>query len=405
MRLGFQDFRGAVGPGSLTVRSAAALIVNAALAGLVADPIGARADELKVLPSVTVQAGVDTNPLLQVGNSKSIFIGTLSPTLKLLKRGDRVQYSLSTGADLRGYSGWDKDFTDSEQASLTASYLATERLQTGLNASVNRATILDALEDNTGKFTVPARLITTSVSPNAAFLLDPVDEIDFSGFFTDRSYNSPQLIDYQEYGGSIGFSRAMSETDKVSVSLTTRHSEPQLALATKTEIYSANLGWAHKVDVGLVATIGGGPVLIRRKSPAGFGNPPDQWGYQVNLSVSDPIDELTDLTIDFSHQALPTGAGGVGQRNVVHLGVLRKLTPVLTLNLDGHYTHSDAHGFDTDTLDTLYDARVGLAWQLNDVSNISLSYYHRQESFRTVSGRASSDGVFISLNRSFGRAQ
>ena len=89
----------------------------------------------------------------------------------------------------------------------------------------------------------------------------------------------------------------------------------------------------------------------------------------------------------------------------MHLGVLRKLTPVLTLNLDGHYTHSDAHGFDTDTLDTLYDARVGLAWQLNDVSNISLSYYHRQESFRTVSGRASSDGVFISLNRSFGRAQ
>lgn len=387
-------------------RYAAALALGSSLTGLILDPLAAYADEFKVLPSIDLQARVDNNPLLQVGSSKTVFIATASPRLKLLSRGDRLQYSFTGGVDLRAYAGWDRNATDDERLSFSGSYLTTERSRVGLNASIDRITILDALEDNTGKLTVPARVTSASVRPNFTYLLDPVDEIDFSGFFADRAYNAPQLIDYREFGGSITLSRQLSDVDKVSLSVSGEHSEPDQPFAITTEIYSANVGWAHTLMGGLVARVAAGPVLIHRNLPAGLiGNDPDQTGYQASVGFSNPIDDLSSVAVDFSHQALPTGSGGVSQRDFVHLGVQRKLTPVLTLAVDAKYTHGDSGGLNSDTLDTLLDGSARLDWQLNDVSKLSLGYYHRRETFRTTSGRASSDGIFLSLNRSFGRAQ
>lgn len=383
----------------------ASAVVSSALLGLALAPVTLYADELKVLGNLNVQASGDTNPLLQVGTTKNVFIGTVSPSLQVLSRSDRLQYNLSAGADLRGYGGWDRDFTDSERASISGTYLTTERSRLGLNASVDRVTILDALEDNTGKFTVPARVTTASISPSVYYLLDPVDELDFSGYFSDRSYNSPQLIDYQEYGASFGLTRTLSETDKLAIHFTGEHTEPQISLATKTDIISATLSWGHELAGGLVATLSGGPVLIRRRLPTGFGTEPDQWGYQATVSFYDPIDELTSVAVDFNQRATPTGVGGVGQRYSAHVGLQRKLTPLLSLAIDGHYTHSISHGLNVDNLDTLYDAGARFDWQLNDVSKVSLGYYYRDETFRTVAGHASSNSVILSLSRSFGRVQ
>src|SRR5262249_54351173 len=152
------------------------IAVSAAFAGLVINPISVRADEFAVLPNVSAQAGIDTNPSLEVGTSKTVFIGTLSPSLTLLDKGDRLQYSLSARAGLGGYRGWERVFPDPEQGSFSSTYLTPDRSHIGFDASVSHATILDALEDNTGRFTVPASLLSTSVSTTYGYLLDPVDE-------------------------------------------------------------------------------------------------------------------------------------------------------------------------------------------------------------------------------------
>jgi hypothetical protein len=366
----------------------------------------ALADELKLIPSIDVQARVDNNPLLRIQGAKPILIGQMTPQLKLNQRNDRLDYSLTALVNLRAYAGWDNTSSDDERAALNANYSTSERSRLGLAASLDRVTLLDALEDNTGRFTRPARVTTTSIAPNAALLVNPVDEVGVAGFITNKTYDSPQLQNFRQYGASLRWSRALSEVDSGSILVSAARVDPANALIAATEVYSAILALSHKLPGGLRVSASAGPQIVRRIRPPGtVGKSKDETGYEADVSLSNPIDELTTMTIDFSHQAQPNGTAGVSQRNSIRLSGQRRLSPVLTLNLSANLTTSDASGLNADTLRDLFGANVGLNWQLSYVSKLSLGYYHRSQTFRTVAGTASSDGLYLTFSQTLGDRQ
>lgn len=363
------------------------------------------ADELVIVPSVELQGRVDNNPLLQVQGSKTLYLGQITPRLTVRQRADRYDLSLSASANLRGYTGLHGGNPDDEQLDLATDYSTTELTKVGIRASVNRVTLLNQLEDNTGRLTRPARATNVSVSPHAILLADPVDEVEIAGSFNSQTYDAPQLQNYREYGASTTWSHTFNDIDTASVDFVFKRIEPSRSALGKSELYAARIGFSRKLPGRMTAHLSVGPQFVHRDLPAGVtGISSSETGYTADLSISDPIDELTNVVIDFNHQASPNSTGRVSVRDAAGVSVSRRLTPLISLNLSGNYTHSESGSTGVDNLKDLFGVDAGLNFQLSYTSSLSLGYFHRRETFRTTPGVASSDGVYLALKRSFGSA-
>lgn len=380
-------------------------VTSASCFALVALCSPSRSDELVIVPSIELQGRVDSNPLLQIQGSKTLYLGQLMPQVTLHRRNDRYDLSLTGSADLRAYTGLHGGNPDDERLDLTTDYSVSEITKLGIAASMNRITLLNQLEDNTGQLTRPARATNVTVSPHVIMAADPVDEVEIAGFFDSQTYDSSQLRNYREYGGNAAWSHTFNDIDTATLDFVAERIEPSDKMLGETEVYGAQLGFSRKLPGGMTAKISAGPQIVHREVPAGItGIRPHESGYTADLSLSDPIDQLTNVTIDFSHQAQPNSTGQVSVRDAVRVSALRRLTPLVTLNLSGNYTNSESDSAGVDNIKDLFGIDVGLSFQLGYTSSLALGYFHRRETFRTTPGIASSDGVYLSLRRAFGSA-
>ncbi|MFZ1991453.1 MAG: outer membrane beta-barrel protein [Alphaproteobacteria bacterium] len=365
---------------------------------LVSSPI--RADELTVEPSISVQGRVDDNPLLRTTNHETTYIGTVSPQVALHDKNDQLDLKFSASANLRAYSGLANTNSDDEIGSLDLNYLVTELTSLGLNASVNRITLLDQLVDNNGQLTRPARSTNVSVAPSTTFLLSPVNQFQISGFFTNQTYDAPQLVNYREYGGSLSWTHALNDLLTGALSVIAERAEPDDNTSNGTDIYAAEASISYTFPNDIKVALRGGPELIRRDIVFP-GQSADQLGFRLQASVKGSLDELTDISARVTRESQPTSAGGVTRHDSFHLDASRKLGPRLSANVSADYVMGDAKSSAADNLDNYLNLSVGAKWQITELSSFNLSYSYRREAFINQQRRAISNGVYLTFQHAF----
>lgn len=382
---------------------AAVSCATAALLGTALSLTPAKADQFKIKPSISATARVDDNPLLRISGAKTAFIGTLSPQLQMSDKNNRLALALDLGADLRGYSGLSNRSPDSERGELNVTYLLTERTQVGLNASARRTTLLDQLVDNTGHLTQPVRITTASATPNVSFRLSPVDQLNVDGFVTTTNYDTAQLVDYRQYGGSIGWRHALSEVSSISFNATAERIEAVQSFGSATEVFAAEVAFSRQLTDKLSFQLSAGPEYSRLQEPAPFPSR-DNVGYRAKISLTGQLSPVETIAASAEHKSQPTSYGGVAERTSLNLHGDRKLGPRLSLTASANFVLSQPNVSALDNLRNYIDVRLGPDWKIGRFSSLSLAYAYRREEFRIPRGHASSNGVYLTIQRSFWNA-
>jgi hypothetical protein len=356
-------------------------------------PESSRAAEWYLESSLQEQLLFDDNSTLAVEQKIPAASGITSTEVKLGRRTEILTLGLEAKIDFKSFvEGPEPDSVDHRFHFISA--YETERGHFGLDAEIINDITFGGAEENAGSFTKGVRVTTLSVSPIWAYEMTPLDRLNLSGGTVSREYDSPDLVNYQSYSGSVGWQHYFSERLAGTASASVSQFEPQGADSISTTTLSFQPGIVYDWTQRLRLELAGGTEATFSDS-----NAPDngvQLGYRINSRAIYAWDELTKIEANYTHMAESTGTGTTTARDRIGISMEYQWNEMTTARFQGSYVGSLLGG-GGDTVGSALSAEPSLIWHVFDDLDLSFSYRFRQQTSQGDTPTAYSNAFFVTL--------
>jgi hypothetical protein len=274
-----------------------------------------QAEEWSVAPSLGVKAVYNSNLLLTPLTHDDTYGYWITPAMEVSGNSERLEVSSRIAADFVGYfGGEDRQFTN-VFVPLSIRY-KTEKDVIGFSGGLTRDNTLLSELQATGVVLQFAQRNQWSFNPTWTRMLTEKLSFQSGVQFSDTTYESGRLVDYRLFGGSGGFSYALTERDQVQIMgsyLDFRTIDSPSAF--RSNFPGIDMSLTHAFSESLTGTVHGGPRFLQSTSEI-FG---------VNLTTHDTVwlvgaslqqkFERAAVSASFERDLVPSGFGLLIQTN------------------------------------------------------------------------------------------
>lgn len=355
-----------------------------------------RSAEWYLESKVQMQGNYDDNIRLEADDEVEAVGAVVSPEVKLGRRNETLDLSLMGRVDASAFAS-EQDLDSVDERVIFNATRKSQRGKLGFNADFNRDTTLTTEESDTGNLTETARVETLTVSPTWSYQLSPLDTLDLNGAYTNTSYDTDELTDFEFLTAGASWSRAIGPMDMLLGGVFAARFEADDATNTASDIFGAQVGWSHQFsdNIRVQGVAGLEHVTTRFDGPTGRDSD-DTLGYRLDLSLSYAFDDVTKLELSGSRKTEPSGGGTVVTRNRAQVSLTRRLSPMLTFRTDGSYIASEQDERSGLDQRTFFAVQPSLTWSLDRDWDLSASYRFRTQEFESGES-ASSNAAFLTL--------
>ncbi len=286
----------------------------------------------------------------------------------------------------------------------------TQRVSLGVNAGFDRETTRTSEIIDTGRTDVDEERIGLTLGASVAYRASRLDSITVSSNVSDVSFDSDsgsssgELIDYRTFGGGVSWSRPLTARVNFDGSLTASRFETRSGRPEEQEestSYSVdvgvtralleNLGYRGSIGATHVSTdsqeLVGGVLVSRQRTSTGFNS-----DSSVNYTF-----ERTTISAGITVGFAPSARGELVEQDSVRAGVDHRLTPRVTLSVDGSFRRNTSTISDDAGDRTFWSVEPGIRWAFLPNWTASASYRYRSNGDGDTGERAVSNAVFATV--------
>jgi hypothetical protein len=346
------------------------------------------ADELSLLGSLAVKEEYNNNLDMEAANRHDSFITTITPSLVLKERTERLEALLEAKLDGIDYGASERaDVVDQKyRGSITGRM--TPILAVEGNASYLSDTRTDRELAETGLVFRPVRRHKYHASGSSSLVLDEVTTLSGSVGYEKEEYASSEATDSRTWSVSALLARDMQYRNfmgQVRLSIAGQ----QLDFADSTiRSSSLSIGWDGRLtETWRYSMVGGinytdsevGRQLLTSSGIVSERSNDRQWGGVGSASLAWQ-GETMSATASVAHDIVAaSGRSGAVNRSSASLAFSRRFTDTLSGTLSGSYFLNTAHQGELGTRDIdeeTYLAGVTLRHQFTREVRLEGGYYH-----------------------------
>lgn len=379
---------------------------------------GALAADWTIGGGVQERIEFDDNVRLVTENKEQAFGSTTTLDLNVEARTPVSTLNATVGLGQTVFFGAE-DLDSFDQHLAAGGEHRTQRVTLSANAGFDRETTRTSEIIDTGRTDVDEDRTSLTLGASVAYRASMLDSITLSSNFSDVSFDGGSgeltdfrtggLTDYRTYGGSVSWSRPLTARIDMNASLTASRFETQSGRQEDQEEsnwYSVDIGltrallenleWRGSIGVTHVSTdfqeLVGGSLVSRQRTSTGF---------STDSGVSYTL-ERTTIRANVASGFSPSARGEVVERGSVGARVDHRLTPRITLFVDGSF-QTDISQRDTSTTSdttgdrTFWSVEPGVRWAFLPNWTASASYRYRSDDVDDTGDRAVSNAVFATV--------
>ncbi|MEM7172633.1 MAG: outer membrane beta-barrel protein [Pseudomonadota bacterium] len=347
----------------------------------------------------------DDNIRLDPDNNEDVFGVIVAPVLDLHGRGQNWDVIFTTDLALGRYT--EDSSLDSEDVRflLDTSY-RTQRNEFGLNAEASRVSTLYTESTDSGDFDANADRDLFSFEPYWSHQLSERDFLNFGGGYTIANFDTDELEDFEQFYGTAGYARKVTQADLVSLNLSAvgfiSKQEDPVNVDLDSQLYSVTVGWERDFSERLRTNLVVGPRYYTTEQVGpGPGNPivdDDSFGFIFEAEVEYDLDERTTMSLLARHDVDPTSGGTPVQRNAVEFDASHQFLPRWFGGLNLYFQVDDDPngGSDSNQDRNFLSVEPQITYQVLQELDLQASYRFRTQK-EDSEDRAYSNAVFVSL--------
>ncbi len=171
---------------------------------LVSFPCLSRADELRLIPSITVREEYNDNILYWTSEAQKDYITTITPRLNLLNKTERMEIDLSGHADRRLYSKYSELNATDQFYQGKGRYYLTERINVSGKAYYSKDSNPDRDLQTTGFAFTGVTRYRQNYGAGLDYALSEIAVGSFSYDYLTDTYNDPRYRDLEAHVFGMG---------------------------------------------------------------------------------------------------------------------------------------------------------------------------------------------------------
>lgn len=291
-----------------------------------------------------------------------------------------------------------------ERASLDAQQILERGTISFASAVARESTLISEFGD-TGLADVNGRRLSYNFQPSLQYNLSRLDTISFDVGYTNVSYRSVDLIDYEYYSADLSWSHLLTRRFTLTASSFATYYKSADILNTKTQVYGGQAGISWQPSEHWSGSIAGGGRYVTSKTsaPSFFFFNPSQGSsagflFNANVSYAAPhwhADLVAQRSID------PSGYGSTVQRDLAQGNIRHQVREHTWIYLSGYFQR-DRRGGGLGGRDRRYYAiEPGVRWELSRNLDLKAAYRYRAQELDSPSRREDSNNVSLTLTYDF----
>jgi hypothetical protein len=286
----------------------------------------------------------------------------------------------------------------------------SDRARLGLSANFTHDTTLKSDLDENDEFLDDSfDFISWRVGPSFTYLLSPIDQMVLSSSYRSVSYDTNEKVDYQYFGPTLEYGRALDELRRVTVSLSANRYIPEESGDDYTDTLGLLFGYTYTPSERFTITGAAGVAYIREEEddPGSADNDSTDIGYRLRFNTRYELSDQTVFRFALSHDTEPSGNGSTGTRNRVGGSIRHLVTPLTALGLNVDYSDNvdflgvEGESTEDDDETRYLSVRPSVTWTLTEDWSLVGEYRYRHKVDEDDNQSASSNTVYLTVQYNF----
>lgn len=361
----------------------------------------AAADNFQVTPAISLKQEYMDNILFTADNELDDFITTLSPSVRIHEKTERLDASLNSRLDAVGYADHDtfNAFETSHEGKL--SYSITPLISLSTSASYEKDSRADRDIRSSGLVLNSSKRQKQAYSVGGNWIVSEKLQAGVSANFGRSDFEDPTLVDVRYGGFGVGLAVNLEEYFPKTVGNSNFSYTRYNYISAITRNYLWTVGFEHNLTERYTLAASVGP----RYTESEFaGNSGDEWGLGGDLSLEVKLDELTDASFALSQEQTDvSGSAGTTERTSLTASVNRRIYGEWTLGLRAEYrknkSSSSISNLTTD--ENTYSISPNVTYKITDDLSLQTEYRFTSIDQNGASGTTTSrsrNTVFVQLS-------
>ncbi|MBJ6724241.1 outer membrane beta-barrel protein [Geomesophilobacter sediminis] len=378
-------------------------LIPLALLAFLTLPQAARAGQVLLMPSVTLQQEYNDNITAAISGGQGDFITTISPSLTLSDRSERGGGVLTTGLSHQEYLHHSTNSSTGYQLQGAGDFAFTPRLSGSASVGTALQVNPNSVDPSTGLFTT-STVHTDSLAAGGGYTLGALTTGSLNAAFSRQGYDVAGYLDTRQYSVQSGIQYDLDRVwRRLKVAPSVSFSREVTAVST-VDNTSATLSASRSLDQLWSCSLQAGGRYTHSSYAQGTAS--DDWGWLGSLAAAYAGEKLS-ANLAASHDV--TSASGRGtaatQRSGGSATLSERLTPRLTGSLGGSYSwnRSLPGASAADRVDeTTASFQGALGYEFLDLGGrsslvLQLSYNYSGVEYHVVHNRSDQNRYLLSL--------
>jgi hypothetical protein len=230
-----------------------------------------------------------------------------------------------------------------------------------------------------------------------------------SSSYRSVSYDTNEKVDYQYFGPTLEYGRALDELRRVTVSLSANRYIPEESGDDYTDTLGLLFGYTYTPSERFTITGAAGVAYIREEEddPGSADNDSTDIGYRLRFNTRYELSDQTVFRFALSHDTEPSGNGSTGTRNRVGGSIRHLVTPLTALGLNVDYSDNvdflgvEGESTEDDDETRYLSVRPSVTWTLTEDWSLVGEYRYRHKVDEDDNQSASSNTVYLTVQYNF----
>lgn len=317
------------------------------------------------------------------------FYTQIQPTLMLSRAEANSMISFKTGLSVERYTALSELDREDPFANFSAGF-NTERSSYGISASYTERAQRSIAEEDTGDFASNATVESINISPTYNYQLTEKDSVYASYNYSERKYTDTDnnidnplgtnFNDNKTHTITTGWQRSWTERLTAGLALTYAQYESEGLEQSEYDTYNVAFTSSYLLSEkwSVSGQFGYRTLENERTAPNGLKLTDKSSGTLFNLATNYD-GELNSVAFSLSRSLTPSGEGNVNEQDKISITWSRKLSEVLSFNIDTSYQESQSAD-SLNTTDREYlQFSPSMSWKLQEQLSLRFGYQYRDQ--------------------------
>lgn len=361
---------------------------------------GVLADEFKLVPSLAVREEYNDNIFFEDHGEIDDWITTISPSLTLMNRTERMDLNLSARGDGTKY-GQNDELNEFDHHYIgNLSYRMTSRITVSGNAGYTVDSRSDRDIETTGRVQSTERRKRYTGGLAGNFVLSEKSAMSLSYAYEQNDFDDPESEDDKFHNSNLGFTHDLSAFFPRTIGRINLGYSYYDSSDTTIDTYSGTVGVSYEITevfnflVDLGAQYSRSEILVVEKEKD------NEWGGVGQMALS-YRGELTSATLSVQKNISPaSGENGTTDRTSFLFNIRRRLAEKFSASLSVAYflNKADAGELATEDIDDrTISISPGISYEIIDDLVLDISYTYTKVRDREDNSRLRRNLVFARL--------